>query len=188
MQQTTLEATPVLTLLEGAAISATYEDCRDLTLAIIGRFVRLHGGDWDEYESASNEIFLKAYYGYAEKKSAFETWYRLKLWLGFQEVLRRNISRHNRAPTYQIGERDIPARPAPCDRLGVFLRDLSDDARLVAEFALDGPIDVRLAVAQRGEGSPTNIREAICEVLMDMGWKKSRVRKAFEEITESLAG
>jgi hypothetical protein len=166
----------------------TLEDVERLLSKISGDFYRTHSGlTYQEIAAEAYYHFVLAYRTYDKsKKTKFSTWATFKVWKGLQQAMRKKIQRDQRASLGLDGVPDPPAREVTFD-MGDFLGSLSCDARHVAGLVLESGIDVRLAIAERGNNTPRNVRGALRDVLKDMGWTKARVVESFAEIRKALS-
>lgn len=170
------------------AIAETHADVHGLIVDTARRFRDSHGGEIEELIAEARLCFMLAYQDWNPASSSFTHWVRQKIWFGLLDTARRHAKRAERFPLQPDAELgDVPCRAAGWE-LGSFLGELGADARLVAELAIDPPVDVRLSAAQRrGEHNPRSIRLALVEYLTDLGWSSARVAESFDEIAENLS-
>jgi DNA-directed RNA polymerase specialized sigma24 family protein len=169
------------------AAEETWLDLQGLKNSVILKFQQKYGGSWDDWESEAHEIFMKAWERFNPEKGKFSTWYGFFLHKLFMEKVRRQAmfhARHQQVYTNLEGY----TKPSKSFDCMAFLKDLSEDAKLVAMLVLDTPNDVKLAVLERNrnESIRNKMLDSITEFLTDLGWKEERVFSTFDEVSGAL--
>lgn len=151
--------------------SVTYEDVSPELAKSVRSAYRRRGGDYDEFDSAANLSFLRAYAGYDATRGEFVNWlrYRLKRDLAAVPV---------NPPKPELDLELVPARESPAAfDLTEFLAVLGSDAGLV----------IRLVFRpNRGARTPCGVRAAVRRRLRALGWSAGRVGRSFAEIRRRL--
>jgi len=175
------------TLAQDSA-AETHSDVRGLTIGLIQRFQKVYGGDFDEYYSQSNTIFMRAFLTYQPKNGDFTTWFNFLLWKLLLEERRRFARRRAQIEENLTDDMDQRGVVPSSFHLFEFVEELTTDARCIVEALFDPPMDLKMAYAQRNTGSPANHRSAIREFFTDLGWSGRRITESFAEIGRALVG
>lgn len=178
------------------AVTETWADVEHLVAHVVTRFYRERGGDYHDLRSAGHFAFLRAYESY-DGQTKFSTWVAYCVRCACLEVQRTSAIKRQRIES-------LAAEPQARHKfdLRTFLTELSEDARVVAEMAIESPIEVLLvlrsppeepsdSMAVRKRDGITwrgaqDMRSAITTVLKDMGWTAARIAESFQEIGEAL--
>ena len=163
----------------------------DYVQAIVGKFVRRYGGDWEDLLAEANLLFCRAHYQYMagcrpSGKPVTGTYTQIVyswLWMGLLDKYRPQVEARKRATVVQ-GEAVYTVADKPFDVVRWSL-DLSDDAQCVLDLVMDTPRVLQEAINTKG-GTPRNIRSAVREALYGAGWSRCRVNTTFKEIKEAL--
>ncbi len=176
------------------AIEITYEEVEDMIYEACWRFFNKYKGDWHEWLSEANYIFMVAYYSYNEELGAsFSTYLRYLLDRRLVDRVRKAIREqryHDKSLTKKTiagtGCKMVTKHALPVlDKLrGSISKDAFDMARLIIEM----PTDLRFAIMCRPdyESRPKKARKAVCELLTDFGWSAEKISESFKEIREAL--
>lgn len=195
-------------------VNDTFLDVQNMIYKLVNAFSKNDMLDKDELLSAAHEGFLEAYETHTQKKGAFTTRCYSLVVFRLRDVIRKQKVLSSRFPrevfsfkgeynSYEerldtLAEEDNKRARKPLftlidKRTSAFsLEDwcdahrLSSDARLVAKIALDTPLEVKLTLAQLASDIPVNVRFAIREYLIDLGWCKSRIKRSFLELKRSI--
>lgn len=169
------------------AITETFDDVQNLMFQYAHKFHKQYGGDWDEWVSEGQEIFMKAYTRYEPTKGSFVTWFAFFLQKLFMEKVRRQTMRNVR---HRKVDMDLylyvkPRKAFDLEELG---RDLSDDARMVVQLMLETPNDLKLCFAEQKKNIRfrDRILNGLIQFLSDIGWQQDRVFDAFDEVSQAL--
>lgn len=148
-------------------------DVRNLAFA----FARRHGRDRHECYAEACLLFVEACQDYDLGKGEFRMWMKHKVWNGLWMKVRAEIRRHAWMKTEGLRRQDILTedRPSP-------LCNLSADAEAAAFLVLYPPPELSFAVSERGGPTPRGWRGAVREHLEVIGWRKTRIDRAFEEL------
>lgn len=182
----------------------TYEDVRKLICHVTWRIVRKYGGDFDEYLSEANEVFLAAYADF-DGSCPFSNWLSQCITHRLLDCVRdrcRESSRRRPAPNDSVGR--IPVwnlsdngdqHANPVDsvpdvrstwRIGELLEGLGDDARTVVKLVVETPAKLDSIIRAKGD-QPRNYRSSIRNYLTELGWTAMRVAESFAEVRRVLA-
>lgn len=161
------------------AITETYTDTERLIYKTIHQFVRRYGGNVEELKEYVGLCFVRAYRSYDRDKAAFSTWLRWRVWTYLMELYRQRARESSRL-TFMDLDPDAHTAPRMFNRLA-FVDNLSEDARLVVELALDTP--------WQSQPSPQAIRGCLWAYLRQpaIGWQAARIRQSFREVRLALA-
>jgi len=146
-----------------------------------------------ELRSAAYLGYCVAYQTYEPDRGAFSTWVGLKVKTAMLEYVRAQIAKAKKVEALfsQLVPDpfafDTPEQPKSKFRVNEWLHQLSPDAKKVAKLVLfDPPIDIKLLLKQFGEDRKDAYRRAIKTFLTEINWSRDRIKKAFQEIKESL--
>jgi len=168
-------------------VAQTFEEVRWLVHSFINQYYRKYRIDRDLLVAAAYYGFMQAYGTYDPRYGEFTTWVGVKVKRRLSDELRKKINERKRVATGAgLDLLPDPEVIEPEFDTVAFFRKLSDDAQTVAGLVISKPIDVRLVLSQLGPDSPANWRQALREVLGELGWEKDRIHKAFLEIKEAL--
>lgn len=169
------------------AAGEAYEDLHSLKCSVIQKFQQKYGGMWDDWDSHADEIFMSAWTRYDTKKGKFATWYAFLLYKEFMEKVRRQSMKGAKLKQVDYNL-ELYNKPKDSWNCIEFLRDLSEDARMVVMLVLDTPNDIKLALAERSriESLRDKMIESIQEFLTDYGWDPDRIYSSFDEVTQAL--
>lgn len=170
------------------AKTITFQDVELLIYDTIHKFIREHGGNFQDFLSEAHEVFLVAYETHDDLLGSFTYWLTFKLKKHMMELTRRAIMRNNRLSRVDA-DLTMIARPEAVEPFDWrrFASDLSDDAATVVKLVFEEPIDVTLAILQREQGpTPKAIRSSIREYLRDLGWTVRRISESFSEVARAL--
>jgi len=160
------------TMLEQYAENQTYIDVERMLYYVCGRFKTRFGGELHEYLSVANDAFLRAYLKWDPAKSAFTTYAWHCTWNALRDVARQRRRWGEKiVGNSELSDRAIDSR----FNLAEFLRELSDDARIVVHVVLDTPREF----ADMGKNS-------VRDYLGRIGWATERISESFSEMRESL--
>lgn len=169
------------------AFTQSYQEVELLIFDTVHSFRRRYGGDFQELLSEARVAFCESYITY-DDDYPFSTWVRFKCWTRLLEDRRRRARLYGR-PGHPNCPLPLPNHLSHRDfDLCQFLDDLPTDAGIVATMALEAPLDVLLCL--KGEfkiKNAHNIRRALHEALVDMGWTASRIADAFETVRDALS-
>lgn len=157
-----------------------YENYEKMAFGLAHRYTLATNLSYEDCLEAVMEAFVRAVEMYDPSIGAFSTW--------FHQVARGEITKELRR--YQVGktvpldwggEGFMSEIPAPDANLmfEATLKQLSRDARIVAQLALD--VDVEF------EANNSNFRKKIKQIMRGVGWKERRITKAFSELKEALS-
>lgn len=165
-----------------AAIAADYVESLPYIRTIADAFARRFSYDFDELLGIADELFIEIH---AELPADREWLPYLHgcLWRRWIDSLRKSLAKCR--STVGADALDTVAQAALVAPLD--MTTLSDDAWLAACCALDPPDHIAAEAAARG-GTPTNVRSCLRGYFVnELGWSRSRVQAAFEEVGDYLA-
>jgi RNA polymerase sigma factor (sigma-70 family) len=182
----------------------TYEDVRKLICHTVWRIVKKCGGDFDEYMSEANEVFLTAYADF-DGSCPFSNWLVQMITYRLLDVVRDRCHEQSRcrpAPNDSVGRIPVWSLSADADsgvnpvenvpdarptwRIGELLEELGDDARTVVQLVVETPAELDAIVKAKGD-QPRNYRSSIRNYLAELGWTAVRVAESFAEVRRALA-
>jgi hypothetical protein len=170
------------TALQADAIATTYEDMEMLIFDTVHKFIHQNGGDFDDLIGQASLSFMYAWQTRDRSKAKFTTWLRWVVWHDLLTLV-RNRARHAGKVVFTDLDPEAFAAPREFDKVE-FLDSLGDDAWFVAKCVLDTPRELRWLM----EREPLMIRVALREYLRALKWEAQRIRQAFTEIRQMLAG
>jgi hypothetical protein len=170
------------------ALEVTYEDVKVQIEKLVLCFRRRYGGDYEELKSMAGLLFVDAYNAYDRKRGcAFTSYIGSKIWNGLIDYLRANSARKRTMKSEVINLRSIADKEQSDFDLNEFMAMLSPDARRMVKLIVEKPpMDVLLAIRQRGKATPNNIWGGVKEFLFDIGWTSEMIRSSYSEIREAL--
>ena len=131
-------------------------------------------------------IFAKEYDKWyaSDGKQAMSVWMRYCIWNQLLDGIRYNMAKC-RMPDAPMAGHTALAMVAAKDAAPVdVMAKLSPDAALVADLALDMPVEMHKEAQARG-GTPRNIRSVIRQRLYTLGWSRPRVEAAYTELAQA---
>lgn len=161
-------------------IQLTWDAMEGLVVQTAYQFYFRHGGNLEDILDEAQEAGFQACLSLRQDSQKPQVWMRRKVWWRLQDARRREARRYKRRVALT---ESIPQR----HRFNIDWKDgLSADALEVASIVTEPPLDVRLNLADTNENGPRAHVKAIRTYLRDRGWRPSRIRKAMEELRESL--
>lgn len=176
--------------LSRMAAEETYKDVQNMLDNVVHKVIARFGGDYQEQRAEANLIFMEVFHSpnFDPEKAQFSSWVVTKVWYGLLERMRNNVLRSKRTIYVSEGIENTPSRPSLTFDKEEFLSHLSDDGKVAASALLSPPLDVSIAIKQRGENeTPQRVRSAIKEFLKDLGWSMKRITESFSEIYKALS-
>lgn len=173
------------------AIEDTYDDVRKLIYDIAHAFVRRYGGDFNEYVSEGNFVYMKAYESWRPDGGAnFTTYLWGCVWHALLDLQKRRIRRERFCPWSldQTGEDEtrVNAATVPARQERVFSTEgFTTDAKIVIDLVLEAPAELLTMVTEKG-GEIRNWRSSLREYLREMGWTANRIAESFKEIGDLI--
>jgi hypothetical protein len=159
-------------------MEAAYAANVNLIRAVAWKFTKRYGTDFDETFAEANMGFMVSAQTYEPGKGDFAQWLGYGIWHRLQNWLKA-ATRANRKP--EPGASFYTTN----FNLGIFLADLSQEGREVAELALDAPEEV-LQAAHKAGGHPRNLSSALKQHLREQGWTGNQIWRAWREVREAL--
>lgn len=187
-------------VLSSRAIATTYEDNKEMLDKIAKHFYYKHGGNFEDLRSEANEYFMECYKKYQDEVvvgnentrkdkneySPFSIYLRQKVNFKFLDKARSIVTKR-KGHLQEFGFDTEWLEDKKYFSIESWMADLSDDAKLVANLAIDPPPDVKLtAKTNDAEDFGLDIRAGIVSYLHDIGWSGRRIWKSFDEIKEAL--
>lgn len=148
----------------------------------IRSFQRKHGGNWEDLLDQALLIFVNASQKYDRQCDA-HAFVRNHTYYTLLDQYRNEKGRHGNHPKAEP-LLDIYALPETFS-LDALLEDLSDDAKLAIQLAINTPPELTEMVERRG-GQLRNFRSCIKMYLDGMGWSRARIKRTFEEVRTAL--
>lgn len=173
-------------------LEQTYQDVEKLLSWVVTQFVKRYGGDWDEYRSEANVVFLNVYEAFNPDLGSFAN--VLAISVKRRLIHRRNMNLRRRMDSL---DRQVPGMdkgtlgdlvadaPKSTFSLQGLADSVSQDAKLVITLLFDAPAEVESEAEGKG-GTPRNWRSSIRTYLRSKGWRNDRIAESFEEIKQAL--
>jgi RNA polymerase sigma factor (sigma-70 family) len=190
----------------------TYDDVKKLIYHTVWGVVRKHGGDFDDFLSEANEVFLTAYADF-DGSCPFSNWLRQCIVYQLLDCVRNRCQENSRFKPVQgcrssvngipittrmnsentqmasdMPERQIDNVPDVRStwRISELLEELGDDARTVVKLVVETPAELAAVVQEKGD-QPRNYRSSVRNYLAELGWTAVRVAESFNEIRHALS-
>jgi len=164
----------------------SYEDVRRLIAKVSSSFRRRFGGDYQEIISEANVAFLEAYRTYDCDRGSFS---KRVSYVVYMQLVENACKRMNHAKKYPevLITPDVPEKHHH-GGLGSILSEVSEDAAIVIRLVLDPPGELycRMPPPRSSSFRAEEVRDAVADFLLDVGWATRRVIDAFDEIREVL--
>lgn len=176
------------------AFDETCDDILPMLRSIASKFQKRFSGDFDDYFSEVQEIFIDLYLSdeYDPKRGmTFSSWLYYKVWYKLIDKHKVAWRRKREELTDDLAER----RPFP---MMEWLESLPADAAILVRLVLDYPkcpcdeADAYMEALQGlSEGKNPDeggkfVRRWCRRLLMDQGWCGARINKAFKALKNSL--
>jgi RNA polymerase sigma factor (sigma-70 family) len=168
-----------------------FEKYKRLVNFVAWKFVRNHGGDFEETQADSYMYYVEAvreYDGRVPLHSHISFW----VWTRLLDKWRTEATRKNRVGPFFRSDLPQWLEETVIDRswrqewsLEEFLATLTEDAKTVVKLCLETPEELRQIAEDKG-GSPRNYRSTVKQWLESVGWSYERIRESFEEIKTAL--
>ena len=162
------------------AIEETYHDVEKMLYQLCWKAVEKFGGEFDEYLSAANLGFMKAYNGYdSSRQCCFNTllWWCVRNCItdvGRETVKAKRVG--------LLGEKDGEQIHSNRFDLSQFLASISDDARLMVQSVVSMPGDLNLLAGRKR----STVRRGLSSMLQESGWSAARIIETRQEVREAL--
>lgn len=164
------------------ASDASFEDVIRIVHKLCGPYLAA-GFDRGEVFSAAGLGFSQAFSTFDKDLGVeFRTW----VWWKVEKRLLDLYKQLRKRKDVTGLELDLVPKEEPTFNLEEWLEELSDDAREVAMMVFQTPTEVRLVMKELGEENPANFRQAVRELLAELGWSANRIRRTFMEIRSKL--
>lgn len=180
------------TTLQQVAMTETYNDVHKLICHTVHAFVRSNGDRYGTFE----ELMAQANYEFVKSCSSFEpgrgtkysSWCRWVVHKGLLEHQRTILRRHKQCQVtvMDMSEDDTVGSSDSTFDLVAFKDELTNDAQYVTELTLNPPKSLCTVLRETSGRSARSTRNGIRQYLYGMGWSKSRVDAAFDEIATTL--
>ena len=160
----------------------TYNDVEDLLRKICWTFIDKYDGEFDEYFSAANETYLRAYDKFNSACGGFTNWVWSCVWNALLDELRKKGRLKVKRLFYatEIANKAVDRNHMKFD-LDYFTRGLSEDASIVVELISDSPSELAGLLGIKNKSS-------LCGILRDhlhgIGWSMGQITEAFSEIRD----
>ncbi len=175
------------TILDPINIDKTYKDVQFLIYHTVKKFIKHHGGDFDELVSEANLLFVRMYKGdfakYNPNKGAsFSTWFRYNLWMNLKTYRSRQIKKQSDQITIKTTVE--PSVSYSDFSISELRQRISTEANEVLNLILHTPAEL-LEMIQSTGGRVIRIKKCISNYL-----KKHRpsysANKIFKEIEKEI--
>lgn len=165
------------------AVDQTYEDVRALIYDTIYKFMKQHGGDFDELLSRAHWQFVLAYNSYNPQKASFVTWVRTMVWFGMLETIRQ---KQHRQRLYEKIKLITEFKPTYYEPTLEKMAMLSDSGKELLQLILDTQNDFQLIIPQSKQEA-YQARVLLRVYLRRIGWTGARIAETFGEIAKALS-
>lgn len=182
---------PQQDLIEKARQKQLQEACwrkvHRMVWQLVHKHHKVHGGDLDELMGEAQLYFANAVVTWDPTKGALTTWVHWQvrgLLLNHQRAERRRLGKCS----YNSEALNWEATKESCFDVRSFLREISNDAAIVATLALESPKEV-LALLTEGRLDKDTVRTCrgwLVGFLIGLGWGTGRVLAAFREVRDTL--
>lgn len=170
-------------IANAVAAEITYHDIKKLLHKTVFQFQEKYGGPLDELVSVCNEAFVESYCSYNNEIASFVTWFRIKAWYAMMDYRRLEIRRRKKIPQcpFEFFELLAPQKqPMWWEEVRPML---SADARCVFDSIVNAPQEI---LGSDRCKRPSEVRDAIWEAFLGLGWSAKRVRLTFDEICKAV--
>ncbi len=174
-----------MTSIATIAANETYAEVQLLLYDLVHKFIKRHGGDFDELVSRANELYMDAYISYDPDKGSFSKRVQYVVWNGMLDSYRVSTNRTRllkRQPEEILKSCFLPEQEK-FDLWGL-LQELSGDGRTAVVLALRSPPEMMEAMV--GNDTPTSLAKALKSYLQTVGWAPSRIARVFREVRQAL--
>jgi hypothetical protein len=182
---------------KNVALEETYEGVEKLIYHTVNRWIRRHGGDFDELRSVANEAFMRAYHGFKIGNARWSTYLVSVVWNALIDEAHDQTKRRQRFVNcsdicYDSSEADVSMDHVATARSSRFdFRDVTEDAKFVIGLVLDAPVELYYLVppSRHRNTDRLDVRwwNAIKEHLEDnLGWAPERIAQTAKEISAAL--
>lgn len=170
--------------MENGLVS-TYHDIERMLLKICSKY---KGGkiQWDDLVATARLGYMKAFRSYDPSMADFTTWAYRKV----KNEIQNEFRKINKVPQLtEDGNFDTPCK-VPTFNFKEWKETLSEDARQAIELLIAPKMPAKMKRLYKKVGGVDEydkMRSALREYLIrDLKWKRTRVRKCFNEIREKL--
>ena len=177
---------PSAALLSADPHSEVYEDVRKLLYKVVHHFQSRFGGDFDELMSQANLHYQKAFVSYDPAMGRFSKRVAYNVWYGLLDTARVRMRRDNNASVSSCEQEVLNEVPEGIPgRVEGIVREVSEDARIIIQTVLGWQDrSVWHGIVRRKQAR--NVRKALVEFLIDLGWSGDRIMQCMCEIKEAL--
>lgn len=164
-------------------VEDTYLDVEDLIYHVCNIFQTKHGGNFDDYVSLANQVFMDVYASWKSGLAPFTSYLSTCIYRRLLDEKRKDMRWKivSISPTEQNEDGIILEDKSRTFNFSEFAEELSEDARIVVSLVLDTPDEIARIVAGKG-GHAKNFRSTVREHLSRLGWTYNRIVESFEEI------
>jgi len=172
------------------AITKTYYDTENLINKIVWKFYQKYGGDIEEWKAIANLSFVSTYKKYNKSKASFPTWLYHCIWYSLLEELQiqnKQIPQNilSIEDNHTIKKIIIEDKKNHSFSALEFLDGLHEDAKTIIKLIWNPTDKLKKAKIKPGP-HPCHMRKTLFDYLQTIGWSKSQIKKAFEEITRII--
>lgn len=155
-------------------ISESYHKVEKMLWLMVHKYHRRFGGDLEELISQAKESFMEAIHSWDPDRGAFTTHVYTRVYYGLRSYARALYKQGGFAKDKPTVDPITVVAKTSFDWHS-FAKELSDEAREVAQVALD----------LSALGQPAK-PEAIASLLTEAGWAAAEILKCFRELREAL--
>jgi RNA polymerase sigma factor (sigma-70 family) len=168
-------------------IEAAFEEHQRILYHVAWQVWSIYGGDFDDYFGQAQIIFMDAFDDFhADKGAKLSTWLFYKVRRGLIDYVRKQRAM-TRGESHKIDEVFLETYSTGIRNFSMieFLDELNEDAHIVLELFLNTPRkvfgDIRNKYT-RLDHVQYHLRNRLSNILHQMGWKRSRINAAFDEL------
>jgi DNA-directed RNA polymerase specialized sigma24 family protein len=177
--------------LQQEAAAVTWEDMKDEVAQTVRKFVKKHGGDFEESMSEALILFMRAMNNWQKEdrsKTNFSLYLYRVIWFNLFDAYRTRTQhrRQNKVVfTAAVHPGLLVDSYAGRDVWGI-VEEVGNDAATAMKLVLDMPAEIKAEAEARG-GKPRNIRAVLRGYLVtQLGWDAKRIANAFEDVKHAL--
>ena len=167
-------------------VEVAYLRVRPKLFEVCSAIQRKYGGEFDELASEANLHFMDVYNTHDRGRGTLEGDVVFRVYHRLLETKETEARRRRHLNAVEATEENIMAHDEPWFDFQDFLCGLGRDGAEVVNMIFNPPPEVDLAVVERGEPNPNNIRAAVKEYLRDVKWSLARIRDSFRDVREAL--
>jgi len=146
-----------------------------------------HNSGIFDHEEAYQEAalgFAEAYHSYDPSRGSFSTWCYWRAKVNLLEKKRRESRYSQHVDSNSAVVEQTTALRTRSSDFRELLEDLGDDARSIVRLIMELPEDIGSVLLRKR--SQRNLRKALHNYLVGLGWTAKQITESFSEIREAL--